>query len=216
MITSEIIWHPNGGRLVVAMPERGILIRCEDATDTFVKVIKRIGIERVVGLDDIEIRGIPLVSTVHYPDRRQRRVSQHYITMGLNPRNMGRRLKQIADRLGISLYTELFPSTEETSRAVNTLEDPVEIGRKVAELRINPEGAEGMAWRKIREQLGLTRNQFHKGIRSKHHFKESVVERIESFKGGWECHVNLERLCGFKPTGEWIDRIERCKPRRNL
>ena len=24
-----------------------------------------------------------------------------------------------------------------------------------------------------------------------------------------------ERLLGFKPVGEWLDRIEACKPRRN-
>ena len=94
----------------------------------------------------------------------------------------------------------------------NTLEDRVEIGHKVAELRINAAGSEGMAWWKIRERLELTNNEFHNGIRLEDHFKESVVERIESFKRGWECQVDLERLCGFKPTGEWLDRIEACRP----
>ena len=94
----------------------------------------------------------------------------------------------------------------------NTLEDRVEIGRKVAELRINAAGSTGIAWRKIRERLGLRNNEFHKVIRLEDHFKESVLERIESFKGGWECQVDLERLCGFKPTGKWLDRIEACRP----
>jgi hypothetical protein len=94
----------------------------------------------------------------------------------------------------------------------NTLEDRVEIGHKVAELRINAAGSEGIAWRKIRERLELKNNEFHNGIRLEDHFKESVVQRIESFKRGWECQVDLERLCGFKPTGEWLDRIEACRP----
>jgi hypothetical protein len=88
----------------------------------------------------------------------------------------------------------------------------VEIGHKVAELRINAAGSEGIAWRKIRERLELKNNEFHNGIRLEDHFKESVVQRIESFKRGWECQVDLERLCGFKPTGEWLDRIEACRP----
>ena len=95
------------------------------------------------------------------------------------------------------------------------LEDRIEIGRKVAVLRINAEGSKGMAWRKIREKLGLKNDEFHKGIRLEDHFKESVVERIESFEGGWECQGDLTYLCGFEPTGEWLDRIEACKPRKN-
>ncbi len=106
--TVEILWCPNGGRLVVTIPERGTLIRCKRATDTFVEVIKRIGIERVKGLE-IEIAGIPLVSTVDYPDRQQHQVDEYYITMGLAPADMSRRLRQIAARLEISLYAELFP-----------------------------------------------------------------------------------------------------------
>ena len=104
------------------------------------------------------------------------------------------------------------PSTAEKFHEANTLEDRVEIGREVTELRINATGSKGMAWRKIRERLGLRNNEFHNGIRLEDHFKESVVERIESFKSGWECQVDLTVLCGFKPTGEWLDRIEACRP----
>ena len=200
MITSEILWYPNGGRLVVAMPESNTLIRCARATDTFVEVIKRIGIERVEGLG-IKIATNPLISKSQDSDHTQRRVGEYYIAMGLNPEDMGRRLNQVAERLGMSLYAELFPSTMEQSRAANTLEDPVEIGRKVAKLRIDATGSKPLAWGIIREQLGLTRNEFHEGIRPEDHFKESVVERIESFEGGWESNRNLERLLGFKPVG---------------
>lgn len=106
-MTSEILWCPHGGRLVVTLPDRGILIRCQQATDTFVEVIKRIGIERVAGLD-IEIAGIPLVSMTEHPARAQRPEGPYYITMGLAPVDMARRLEQIASQLGIVLYAELF------------------------------------------------------------------------------------------------------------
>ena len=95
----------------------------------------------------------------------------------------------------------------------NTLEDRVEIGRKVAELRINAAGSTGIAWRKIRERLGLKNNEFHNGIRLEDHFHESVVERIESFEDGWEYNGKLDRLLGFKPVGELANRIEACKPK---
>ena len=106
-------------------------------------------------------------------------------------------------------------SIAEKFRASTTLEDRVEIGRKIAELRINATGSRGMAWKLIRQELNLRNDEFHEVIRKEDHFKESVVKRIESFEGGWECQGNLTVLCGFEPTGEWLDRIEACKPRRN-
>ena len=108
MITSEILWQPNGGRLVVAMPETGTLIRRERATDTFVEVIRKIGIERVEGLD-ITIRGTLLVSGINYPNITQRQVDEYYIVTYLSPEEMRSNLNQIAEQLGISLYAELFP-----------------------------------------------------------------------------------------------------------
>ena len=103
-------------------------------------------------------------------------------------------------------------STAEKVRAANTLEDRVEIGRKVAELRINASGSKGLAWREIRKRLGLKNDEFHKGVRLEDHFRKSVVERIESFKDGWEYSGKLESLLGFKPVGELANRIEACKP----
>ena len=107
MIRSEIIWHPNGGRLVVAIPEWGMLIRCEQATDTFVEVIKRIGIERV---EELEMRngGLRLVSPLEPPHRTRRQVGEYYIDIELSPGIMRRKLNEIAERLEISLYAEVF------------------------------------------------------------------------------------------------------------
>ena len=107
-MTSEILWCPDGGRLVVTLPDDGILIRCQLATDTFIEVIKRIDIERVERLN-IEIAGIPLISTTNYPDRTQRQVGEYYITMGLDPDDMGNKLRRIASELQICLCAELFP-----------------------------------------------------------------------------------------------------------
>ena len=93
-----------------------------------------------------------------------------------------------------------------------TLEDRVEIGRRVAELRINAAGSKPLAWKKIREKLGLGNAKFHKVIRLEDHYKESCVERIESFEDGWEYGGKLEVLLGFEPVGELANRIEACKP----
>ena len=103
----EVLWTPNGGRLVVAMPDRGVLIRCEHATDTFVETIKRIGIEKVQTLN-IETWGIPLISTTEYPQpHTQRKVDDYYIATNINPEGIVTKLRQIADGLGIVLYAEL-------------------------------------------------------------------------------------------------------------
>ena len=111
MIRSEIIWHPNGGRLVVAIPEWGMLIRCEQATDTFVEVIKRIGIERVKELK-ITTDGLHLVSTHDASYRTQRKVGKYYINIELSPGIMRRKLNEIAERLEILLYAEVFPQSK--------------------------------------------------------------------------------------------------------
>ena len=118
------------------------------------------------------------------------------------------RIKTLASTRKVS---EPKPSIAEKFRAANTLEDHVEIGRKVAELRINASGSKPLAWKKIRKKLGLKNDEFHKGIRLEDHFKESVVERIESFKGGWQYSGQLNVLLGFEPVGELANRIEACK-----
>ena len=112
--------------------------------------------------------------------------------------------------------TKSKPTATEKFRAENTLENRKEIGRKVAELRINSAGSKGMAWAKIRAKLGLQNDEFHKVIRLEDHFQESVVERIESFEDGWEYKGKLKVLLGFEPVGELANRIEACKPTPKL
>ena len=106
----KVLWTPNGGRLVVAMPDRGVLIRCEQAIDTFVETIKRIGIEEVKALNMRAWR-IPLISTTEYPQpHTQRKVGDYYIATNINPEGLATKFRQIADSLGIVLHAELFPS----------------------------------------------------------------------------------------------------------
>ena len=118
------------------------------------------------------------------------------------------RLKTLASTGKVS---EPKSSIAEKFRAATTLEDRVEIGRKVAELRINSQGSRPMSWRRIREKLGLKNDEFHKVVRLEDHFKESVVERIESFEGSWQYSGKLNVLLGFEPVGELANRIEACK-----
>ena len=96
-MTSEILWYPNGGRLVVAMPETGTLIRCETAIKTFVEVIESIGREEVIRAG-VTIRGTEVTWMI-----------ASNIRLGLNPEGLASKLDEIAERLGISLCIELFP-----------------------------------------------------------------------------------------------------------
>lgn len=103
-------------------------------------------------------------------------------------------------------------SIAERYAAETTEEERNELAVKIAELRINEEGTQGLAWRKIREELGLKNEEFHKVIRHEDHYKESCIQRIESFEGGWEYGGKLDVLLGFDPVGELLDRIKACKP----
>ena len=76
---------------------------------------------------------------------------------------------------------------------------------KVVQLRINATGSRPLAWRKIREKLGLGNDQFHKGIRLSEGYREAVIDRIKSLKaqeGGWEYSGKLEFLTGIEITEE--------------
>ena len=107
--------------------------------------------------------------------------------------------------------SESKKSAADKFREAKSLDERKEIGRQVAELRINSTGSKP-SWRSIRTKLGLKNDEFHKVIRLEDHFRESVVERIESFEDGWQYDGKLEVLLGFEPLGELLERIEACKP----
>ena len=72
----------------------------EDAViDTFIEVIKELGIEEVKKLD-LSVNGIPLVADCDYPDKAQRKVEietgTYYIVSGTNTEKKKRILDNIA------------------------------------------------------------------------------------------------------------------------
>ena len=75
-----------------------------------------------------------------------------------------------------------------------------EIAVKVVELRINKEGSKPIAWKKIREKLGLHNDHFHKVIRLSEGYREAVIERIKKLRaqdGGWEYNGKLSGVNGY-------------------
>ena len=66
------------------------------------------------------------------------------------------------DKASTRKTSEIKPSTAEKFRETNDLEGRKEIGRQVAELRINPSGSKPMSWSRIRGKLGLRNEEFHK------------------------------------------------------
>ena len=89
-------------------------------------------------------------------------------------------------------------------RANTTEKDRNEIAARVVELRINEEGSKP-AWKKIRKELGLKEDEFHKVIRPSEGYREAVIERIKKLRaqdGGWEYSGKLEVLTGIELTEE--------------
>ena len=83
-----------------------------------------------------------------------------------------------------------------------------EIAVKVGELRINKEGARPIAWKKIREELGLHNDHFHQVIRHSEGYLNAVIERIKSLKsadGGWEYNGKLSVLTGIEDIENYLE-----------
>ena len=92
-------------------------------------------------------------------------------------------------------------SIAERYRSETTETDRNRVAVKVVEMRINSSGSRPMAWRKIREELGLKNDEFHKVIRPSEGYRKAVIGRIKSLKaqeGGWEYNGKLDVLTGIK------------------
>lgn len=89
-----------------------------------------------------------------------------------------------------------------------------EIAVKVVELRINKEGLRPIAWKKIREKLGLHNDHFHQVIRHSEGYLNAVIERIKSLKfadGGWEYNGKLSVLTGIEDIENYLESVKRRK-----
>ncbi len=95
-------------RLAVTMPG-GETIDDKVAADTFVKVIKELGVQEIKDLN-IEVNGRDLISTVEYPNQQQRKLDDgHYINVNTSTKVKRNLLEDIASRLDINLQVEIIP-----------------------------------------------------------------------------------------------------------
>lgn len=86
-------------------------------------------------------------------------------------------------------------------RADTSEEQRDEIATQVVELRINATGSRPLSWRKIRGQLGLKNDQFHKVIRHSPGYRKAVIDRIQKLRArpeGWAYSGKLEFLTGIQ------------------
>ncbi|RKU12253.1 hypothetical protein C6503_17605 [Candidatus Poribacteria bacterium] len=109
-----------------------------------------------------------------------------------------------------------YPSSEERlartlteSEKEETEEERVEIAKRVAELRLNPDASRKMSWKNIREEVLLTNDEFHENIRISDYYKEVMLERLGNLiDEGWVYNGCLNILCGFDVPEEFVERME--------
>ena len=92
--------------LRITMPDGTVIFNEKDATDTFCKVLQRIGLMRVRQLE-IMPSGINLVSTSKDENRQQRKVGEFYIFTNRSTKQKAEQLEEISDRLGLNLKIEV-------------------------------------------------------------------------------------------------------------
>ena len=90
--------------LFVTMPN-GEEINHKISATTFAEVIEKLGIERVKGLNKVDI--IPLISTSKHPNYIQRKSGRYYIMTNNNTKKKKVLLEQIATDLGEPLRVEI-------------------------------------------------------------------------------------------------------------
>ena len=103
----EHLWEPHPNNLLNARLN-GKWIAENAAIETFLEVLKEIGIEQVKALELI-VNCIPLVSTKEDPERAQRKVGDYYIVSGHNTMTKKKILDEIADKLGIEMLVIANP-----------------------------------------------------------------------------------------------------------
>ena len=97
--------------LVIKMPD-GNWIAEDTAIDTFIAVLKALGIEKIVALG-LKVNGIPLIGVCEDSDRAQRKVEigtkTYYIVSGTNTLTKKKILDEIADGLDVDVSVHANP-----------------------------------------------------------------------------------------------------------
>lgn len=117
-----------------------------------------------------------------------------------------------------------YPASEERleralteSEKEETEEERVEIAKRVAELRLNPDASRKMSWKNIREEVLLTNDEFHENIRISDYYKEIMLERLGNLiDEGWVYNGCLNILCGFDVPEEFVERMESNKAKAKV
>ena len=103
---SEPTAEPRSENILAVEMEDGRWISEDTAIDTFIEVIKALGIENVKNLD-LSTNKIPLVADREYTDKAQRKVETdtgtYYIVSGTNTVTKKKILDDIADRLNLDM-----------------------------------------------------------------------------------------------------------------
>ena len=102
--------YPPGGPIGVTMfgTESGTeQIRLSMGAETFVKVIEKIGIERVKDLG-IVCRRVPLIDTTNHPSITQRKSGRYFVVTSSSTLTKIDQLNKIAHRLGVDLISDQF------------------------------------------------------------------------------------------------------------
>ena len=102
--------YPPGGPLGVTMfgTESGTeQIRLSMGAETFIKVIEKIGIERVKDLG-IVCRRVPLIDTTNHPSITQRKSGRYFVVTSSSTLTKIDQLNKIAHRLGVDLISDQF------------------------------------------------------------------------------------------------------------
>ena len=80
-----------------------------------------------------------------------------------------------------------------------TEEERNEIAEKVASKRIIFDSEMPLSWAKIRQQLDLKNDDFHKVIRVSESYRQCVEELLQKqLDKGWWCKGDLDILAGFR------------------
>ena len=168
---------------------------CEDSQTQSNQFTETVESSSIMSGADTEVEHVPK------PARANAKVTEEQLREIQSRSEAGESNSELATEFNLSSTAIRFV-VETTEGARN------EIAVKVVELRINEEGSKPIAWKNIREKLGLKEDQFHKVIRPSEGYRTAVIERIKSLKsteGGWEYNGKLSVLTGIEDIENYLE-----------